>query len=108
MAETNGLEDRRLALTMSADQKSAPPEAPGSGTTGFKIEDDVPLPDDGGTRFQRKYPFLEMKVGQSVFIPTLHASQLAGAIAYAQHRLGGTAKFVRRSLEGGTRVWRVK
>ena len=93
---------------MSADQKPAPPDAPGPGTTGYKIEDDVPLPDDGGSNFRRKYPFIVMKVGQSVFLPTLHGSQLSDAIAYAQHRLGGTAKFIRRSLEGGTRVWRVK
>ena len=93
---------------MSVGPKRAQVDDPGPGTTGFKIEDDVPLPDDGGTKFQRKYPFIVMKVGQSVFIPMLHASQLAGAIAYAQHRLGGTAKFIRRSVEGGTRVWRAK
>ena len=70
----------------------------------FKIEKGIPVPSLGrGSR----YPFNDMAVGDSVFIPDKRPQQLSGSITWAKMQLGGDAVFVCRTVEGGTRVWRV-
>ena len=74
----------------------------------FKIEKGIPISSAGGHR-AKKYPFLEMTVGDSVFI---HAkiTDLSGSVWWAQHKLGG--KFSKRSVTEngvkGVRVWRIE
>jgi len=70
------------------------------------IEDGVPLPDRG---FKTSpFPFRQMSVGQSVFIP--QASVVAARTAAAYASKDGSRKFVTRKAdregEEGLRIWR--
>lgn len=63
------------------------------------IEHDVPLR-------THKYPFREMQVGDSFFVPAVPIGKLAGSASYVQRQTG--YKFRLRTVEGGVRVWRVQ
>ncbi len=72
----------------------------------YEIRDDVPIP----TRpFIAKYPFAEMEIGQSFFVPGATTKKLAGSLYYAHRALG--YKFVTRTVVEndlpGVRVWRL-
>ena len=70
--------------------------------TEFKIESGVPMPI---MRLPHKYPFDEMKIGDSFFVKDGTASQQSN-ISYSAKRRGFT---VRTRREGRDfRVWRVK
>lgn len=73
--------------------------------TQFKIEKGVPAPTDGRNG-KAKYPWREMEVGDSFFIPGITSTVLGGSIANARRRTG--FEFVSRNEGGGVRVWRVK
>ena len=68
--------------------------------TEFKIETGFPIP----VTSKAKYPWAEMKVGDSFFVPAKVPSDInvTGAI------LNTGFKFIRRSVDDGVRVWRVK
>jgi hypothetical protein len=67
----------------------------------IKIESDIPVPASKG-----KYPFRQMKVGDSIFIPNMNSSsQISGS--FGQLRKAGF-KFLCRKLNGGIRVWRIE
>ncbi len=74
----------------------------------FNIEKGVPLPLPHRPVKPRKYPFAEMEVGDSVFIPTAY-SQLVGNAArgpcYAPMKF--TVRTVTENNVKGVRVWRV-
>lgn len=44
----------------------------------FKIEDNIPLPNAGGRGPRLEYPFLDMKVGQSIFVPGVNVKKMSG------------------------------
>lgn len=72
----------------------------------YKIEKGIPIP-TVGTR--RKFPFAEMKIGDSFFISQIEGetnSVRSTACYYARRNPG--YKFRVKRVEGGTRVWRVQ
>lgn len=81
-----------------------------SAVASFKIEKNVPLGPrsrSGGS----SYPFAEMEVGDSFFIPVQRDVQkfrngLSQSLSY--QRLRYQRKFATRKVEGGIRVWRVQ
>jgi hypothetical protein len=75
----------------------------------IKIDKNVPRPEK---LWWRKYPFAQMKVGDSFFIPgKLQATVSASAYSFARRRGDGrkfsTANVVHKGVEG-VRVWRLK
>ena len=75
----------------------------------YQIEDSVPIPDDGRKDgrggHNRKYPFYELQVGHSFFVPNRAPASLSAQITHAQVKSG--FRFTRRGENGGVRVWRV-
>lgn len=68
----------------------------------IKIDKGIPIPnaDKGG-----KYPFHAMNVGDSFFVEGKKAFQMAGTVGQQQNRNG--KRFTTRTVDGGTRVWRI-
>ena len=75
----------------------------------MQIEKGVPVPHDAGQQ-RRKYPWPEMKKGDSFFLDG--CTQAAGEIAQNGNRWadyhGYTRRFSGRAVDGGVRVWRIK
>jgi hypothetical protein len=74
----------------------------------FKIDQKVPLPQKkaGGGGAKRKYPWCEMNVNDSFFVPegnftSLRCSASAAGKTYKR-------KFIARQIANGVRIWRVK
>lgn len=65
----------------------------------FKIEKAVPIP-----RGNAKYPFKEMQVGDSFFVPKDRVKN-AQIAAYAWAKRNGVV-LASRSVDGGLRIWR--
>ena len=103
--------------------------------TMFQIEDNVPVPAISGRgRGGETYPFEQLQVGQSFFVPNSEdkpnaAKSLASTVSSATARYAvadaegktktnkkgetvpvmvETRKFIVRSVEGGARVWRTQ
>jgi len=70
----------------------------------FTIESNIPMPDPKMGR-KPKYPWRQMKVGDSFFVPDRKTNFIAG-IAWNQTRRHGT-KWACRAIDGGVRVWRM-
>jgi hypothetical protein len=72
----------------------------------IKIDKAVPLPKDMRT----KYPFKEMKIGDSFFVSGIRIQTISGLITQTQRRLGTTytARTVAEADVKGVRVWRIK
>ncbi|MFA4836354.1 MAG: hypothetical protein WC749_09830 [Dehalococcoidia bacterium] len=66
----------------------------------YNIEKDVPIPRPCGRT--KKYPYEEMEVGDSFFVP-----EKLGSIAHVSKRLY-PKKFSMRFVDGGTRIWRIE
>jgi hypothetical protein len=69
----------------------------------FKIESDVPVPDE---RRRFKYPWSEMKVGDSFFVE--NGSQNVLSTAGRQYGRFHGGKFSTRKEGNGVRVWRIE
>lgn len=69
----------------------------------FEIEKGIEIPQPKGNR---KYPWKEMKVGDSFFLKGGGHSTIYPAASYAGTR--NNKKFVVRAVEGGIRVWRIE
>jgi len=63
----------------------------------YEIEKDVPIP-----ATTKKYPWNDMEVGDSFFIPD------GQPCASASHRKRYGEDHTTRKVEGGIRIWRVK
>ena len=85
----------------------------------FKIEDGIPLPPNSRGAGYCKYPFAEMKVGESFLIAmpgatsqqrSSRASNVNATIRVFKQRdkTGKDKEFTRRAVDEGVRVWRVK
>lgn len=77
----------------------------------FKIEKNVALPPSRKTQARKRasiYPFAEMSIGDSFFVPLTakKTNSVTGATNYYNKKLA-PKKFVCRSFKTGTRVWRV-
>lgn len=71
----------------------------------YEIENNHPLPaaaPHGGRR--EKYPWMQMEIGSSFFVPDEDAHRVKSSASKAKKRTGRT--FVVRKVEGGVRVWR--
>lgn len=78
----------------------------------YPIEHNIEMP-DGGMASNNKYPWKEMAVGDSFFVPVRDGEipdrvmrRVQPSCCNAGHRLG--KHFVIRTVEGGARVWRVE
>jgi hypothetical protein len=72
------------------------------------IESNVPMPASYKNGRPASYPFRDMQVGQSIYIPASEVfPRYAAKRAYAAGRRSGM-KFVCRRDEEGVRVWRVE
>lgn len=83
--------------------------APGEIVSDLVIESGVPMPDAG--KIRRRYPWREMKVGQSIFVPaheTRPSTVVANASAYHRQHPGWKyqSRIVFRGQVRGVRVWR--
>lgn len=73
----------------------------------YVIEKNYPLPkmlENGGRR--KLYPFAQMEVGDSFFVPNTTTSRMSGIGHYYGKKLN--RRFINRSENGGSRVWRVE
>lgn len=74
----------------------------------FKIETNVPMPVGSTSSHARKYPFGEMKVGDSLMVPCSQERRQK-----TQNSVIGSAmrfkpmKFITRQIEDGVRIWRI-
>lgn len=70
---------------------------------GFLIESEVEIP--AARMGSNVYPFDELEVGESFFVPWKTASEMC--VHYAQYK-GTSLKFTARTIksDGGVRVWR--
>lgn len=70
------------------------------------IEKQIPIPPVGyePIKYETKYPFRDMKVGDSIFIQSAKKT-----ISHARYWEAVTNfKFTQRRLKGGIRIWRIK
>jgi len=70
----------------------------------FKIEKGIPLPKAGR---QTKWPFVDMAVGDSVFIEGQGSDGNAYAAARKLKKRYGR-EFIAKAINGGVRIWRIK
>ena len=76
----------------------------------FEVESDIPIP-PGGTGHWHKYPWGDMKVGDSFFVPNPPDGQRNPAYSsvYNRGRKGDSnSRYSCRKEPGGLRVWRVE
>lgn len=79
----------------------------------IEIEKGIPYPTNYGGHVP-KYPWEEMGIGHSFFVPVAgngdqrRATRLANIGNTWARRNGHDVRFSGRSVEGGVRVWRVK
>jgi hypothetical protein len=79
----------------------------------IQIDKNVPIPAPGGVdrSFEQKerscikYPWRQMIVGDSFFVPGVIARKFGGACVNAEKATG--FRFCQRTTDGGVRVWRV-
>lgn len=67
----------------------------------YTVDKGVPLPKSAS---QAKYPWSEMAVGDSFFVPSMTESARGGLTSIAKSR---GIKISTRKMDGGIRVWRV-
>lgn len=68
----------------------------------YSIEKNVPL-----KKAISLYPFREMEVGDSFFVPAGEKMLRARAAAHGFSKENRPKKFATRTVEGGMRIWRV-
>jgi hypothetical protein len=77
----------------------------------FKIEKNVPYRGSEPKIWTRKYPFNELEVGDSFFVPakdnTPASRHYVQSLICAYYKKLRPKKFTARSVEGGIRVWRL-
>ena len=70
----------------------------------IKIEKGIPMP---APYVRKRFPFDDMEVGDSFFVPDATPRSIAGSVSQARKRLPGRM-FNCRRVDGGTRVWRLQ
>ena len=82
----------------------------------FEIEKDIPIPPLKGNRKETLYPFNQMEVGDSFFVPfgedekltKMRVSASIGQRCRHYKKNGQPNRFSMRSVGTGVRVWRVR
>lgn len=69
----------------------------------YKIDKGIPIQKFNSLT---KYPWAEMEVGDSFFVPGTRVTRLNGSKAYWERKL--STKYITRTKEGGVRVWRIE
>jgi hypothetical protein len=82
-------------------------------TNVFKIETKkIPIPEPRALGYRGKYPFIEMKVGDSFFVPLISGKEIniRNAASVYGKRLNRvfTVRRVNTDKVDGVRVWRIK
>ncbi len=72
----------------------------------IQIEAGIPLTNTARGARESKYPFAQMRVGDSFACVVKPQSLRSVATSFAK-KVGGTVKFAVRATEDGARVWRV-
>ena len=70
---------------------------------GHEINTDIPMPETRRGR-NRKFPFYDMSVGDSVFLPGMSLYALSGTRAYLAKK--HNIKLIMQTEDNGVRVWR--
>lgn len=70
--------------------------------TAFEIEKGIPAPAS-----RSKFPFGDMAVGDSFFVPHGNASALSNAACSWSRYTKKPYKFSARTVDGGARIWRI-
>jgi hypothetical protein len=74
----------------------------------ISIETGIPVPKVNTSSNHsrgKKYPWLDMEVGDSFFVPDMLIQLISNSVTGASKRTG--FKFTCRTVEGGVRVWRI-
>ena len=76
----------------------------------IRIDSDISLPSPKGGAGVVKYPFRQLEVGQSFFVPGKTQADLSGSIGAARRAMGRKFATRRVTEDGvtGTRVWRLE
>ena len=75
----------------------------------FEVESDITIPPHRGR--PTLYPWANMNVGDSFFVPDVPGRKRNRGISAANNRAFDPKikeKYATRSVEGGVRIWRVK
>ena len=70
----------------------------------YRIESDIPLP--SGVRRARRYPFKDMKIGDSFLVKDRKAASVMSAVRRFMRQEGNGRAFTTRNVDGGVRCWR--
>ena len=85
----------------------------------FQLDNDVPLPKSGGRAPNTQYPFAEMEIGQSFFVPDTNVKKMSGQVSYWKKDPHNMAFALRATTEQyldddgdlvegeGVRVWKI-
>ena len=73
----------------------------------FQIEDGIEIPALTRHNTEAKYPFKQMKVGQSFFVPCTEENAKKVRTSISSSARSAKVRHVTRIAEGGLRVWRV-
>lgn len=70
----------------------------------YAVDKNIPIPADRRGKGRAKYPWRDMQVGDSFLVPKA-INAISGTTSCAAKRLG--FRFTLRTVEGGTRIWRI-
>ena len=72
----------------------------------YKIEAGIAIPSANRYKGGRKskYPFADLKVGESFLVPSKTTMSFGATVQTARKRTGFT--FTTRNVDGGVRIWR--
>lgn len=74
----------------------------------FKVENDIPIPGGGSSKSGFAAAIRNLKIGQSVLNnKSSSPGSISAQAASVAFRAGDGRRYVTRTVEGGTRVWRV-
>ena len=68
----------------------------------YPIEKGIDVPE---LRGYHRYPFQDMEIGDSFFIPKMKIAQVGTLVARAKRAYN--MNFMSRTVEGGVRTWRI-
>jgi hypothetical protein len=72
----------------------------------FKIEKNIPVPIKA-KNIEAKYPFMEMEVGDSFFVPNMRKESLSTTICKWRKRRKIKFQFLTAKERNGVRVWKI-
>jgi len=72
----------------------------------YEIKKDVPMPDFTRGRAY-KYPWAEMEIGDSIFLPSIETDRACSSYRNYARRMGNGVKFKRKQQGNEVGIWRV-